>query len=388
MKRRDFVIGTGAALLSAASYGNILGANDRLGVALVGAGRRGRWVLKKMMATGNFRPVMLCDVWDEQIKRTKDFLKLDKLAHTYHIDDVLTNKNVDVVLLASPDHLHKSYAIKIVNSGKHLYLEKPVTLKYDEGSALLEALKNSNVVCQTGTQQRSGSMYNNIKDEFFNGSNKLGKIVFVSAAWSNFGWQRRDITPRPMPSNFKWDTFLGESPKLPYDWKRYDAWRNYKEYGAGILSDLLTHWVDVAQWMMNDTNPINAVTTGGIYHLNDGRSNPDTVNSIIQYSNWNFSFECSVMPIKNTHDAVTFKGTKGNLEVFRSGSVYTPHKGSIETFKNEEDLDLAHVNNFLEAIKNGKRPSADIQVGLDAVKPSHLAVAAYWKNKKVKFNSE
>ncbi len=388
MKRRDFVIGTGAALLSAASYGHIIGANDKLGVALVGAGRRGRWVLKKMLDTGAFRPIILCDVWDEQIKRTKDFLKLEKVAETFDIDEVLSHKDVDIVLLASPDHLHKSYALKVLAANKHLYLEKPVTLHYEEGSFLRSALENSNVVCQTGTQQRSSAMYNQIKEEFFSGSNKLGKIVFVDAAWSNFGWQRRVVNPRPQPKKFKWDTFLGDSTKVPYDWKRYDAWRNYKEYGAGILSDLLTHWVDVAQWMMDDATPLNAVTAGGIYHLKDGRTNPDTVNSIIQYNNWNFSFECSVMPVKNTHDSVMFKGTEGNLEVFRSGYIYTPHGGNEKVYQNEEDLDLVHINNFISAIKTGKKPSADIQVGLDAVKPSHLAVSAYWKNKKVAFNAD
>ncbi|MFD2585593.1 Gfo/Idh/MocA family protein [Croceitalea marina] len=388
MKRRDFVIGTGAALLSAASYSNIIGANDRLGVALVGAGRRGRWMLKKMLETGIFRPIILCDVWDEQMKRTKDFLKLDNLKETYSIDEVLSNKDVDVVLLASPDHLHKSYAVKIVKAGKHLYLEKPVTLKYQEGYSLKKALNNSSSVCQTGTQQRSGNMYKQIKEDFFESSKMLGNIVFARAVWSDFGWQRRKIESRPEPKNFKWNTFLGESTKIPYQWARYDAWRNYKEYGAGILSDLLTHWVDVAQWMMNDTNPLNAVTTGGIYYLKDGRSNPDTVNSVIQYNKWNFSFECTVLPIKNSQDSVLFQGTKGSLEVFRSGYIYRPHVGNEIVYENSEDLDLAHVYNFIDAIKTGKKPSANIQVGLDAVKPSHLAVSSYWEGKKVMFNEE
>ncbi len=389
MNRRDFLIGTGAVMLTAASYGKVLGANDRLGIAVVGSGRRGRWVLHKMLATGKVDLIALCDVWGEQMKRTKEQLKLGTVNVVYTLDEILANDKVDAVILATPDHLHTNYAIRILAANKHLYLEKPVTLHYNEGPILKKAVANSNVVCQTGTQQRSGSLYKQVKEEFFGSTKKLGDIIFVRAVWSNFGWQRRKITPQPKPKKFSWETFLGPSPQVPYEWARYDAWRNYKEYGTGILSDLLTHWGDVAQWMMDDTNPLNAVTTGGIYHLKDGRSNPDTVNSILQYKDgWNFTFECTVMPIKNVHDSVLFHGTEGNLELFRSGYIYTPHQETPEVVQTTESLDEAHVLNFISAIQKGTPLSAPIAVGLDAVKPSHLAAKAYWTGKRVSFNKD
>ncbi|MBS9463529.1 Gfo/Idh/MocA family oxidoreductase [Flagellimonas sp. 389] len=389
MKRRDFIVGTGAAALTAVSYGNILGANDKIGIAVVGAGRRGRWVLGEMLKTNQIKPVIFCDVWDEQVKRTIDYLALGDIPMTYNLDEVLTNKNVDAVLLATPDHLHKNYAIQILEAGKHLLLEKPVTLHFDEGTELKEAVVGSNVICQTGTQQRSAQMYQRVKEEFFGGSKKLGDIVFVRAVWSNFGWQRRQLEQRPKPENFKWDMFLGPAPKTEYYWPRYDGWRHYKEYGTGILSDLLTHWGDVAQWMMDDTNPLNAVTTGGIYHMKDDRTNPDTVNTIVQYKGgWNFTFECSILPIKNQHDSVLFHGTEGKLELFRSGYRYTPHKGKPMAFQNAENLTYAHAKNFLDAIKGKTRLSAPIEVGLNAVKPSHLAAASYWSGQRMQFNAD
>ena len=123
-----------------------------------------------------------------------------------------------------------------------------------------------------------------------------------------------------MPENFDWQKFLGPVYKMPYDWNKYENWRLYKEFGAGILSDLLTHWADVAQWMMDDPEPINAVSTGGIYYLVDGRSNPDSANSIIQYNKgWQLSFESTILPVINDHDSVLFHGTKGKLELFRIG---------------------------------------------------------------------
>jgi len=323
------------------------------------------------------------------MKRTKEQLKLGSVNVVYTLDEILANDKVDAVILATPDHLHTNYAIRILAANKHLYLEKPVTLHYNEGPILKKAVTNSKVVCQTGTQQRSGSLYKQVKEEFFGGSKKLGDIIFVRAVWSNFGWQRRKIAPQPKPKKFSWETFLGPSPQVPYEWARYDAWRNYKEYGTGILSDLLTHWGDVAQWMMDDSDPLNAVTTGGIYHLKDGRSNPDTVNSILQYKDgWNFTFECTVMPIKNAHDSVLFHGTEGNLELFRSGYIYTPHQKTPEVVQTTESLDEAHVLNFISAVQKGTPLSAPITVGLDAVKPSHLAAQAYWTGKRVAYSED
>ena len=389
MKRRDFVLGTGALALTASAYGNILGANDRVGIALVGAGRRGRWILKTLLATNRIEAIMLCDVWEEQLKRTREYTELNKVPTTFELDDVLSDPRVEAVVLATPDHLHKDYAIRILKAGKHLLLEKPVTLHYHEGIPLKKAVAESGLICQTGTQQRSSAMFKKVKEEFFGGSKVLGDIVFARAVWSNFAWQRRAIKQRPMPNNFKWDTFLGNSPEVDYHWARYDGWRHYKEYGTGILSDLLTHWGDVAQWMMDDADPLNAITTGGIYHLKDGRTNPDTVNTIIQYKGgWNFTFECSVLPIKNEHDSVLFHGTKGKLELFRAGYVFTPHDGKQIVFDNKESLDSAHIHNFLDGVVLGKKVSAPIEIGLQAVKPSHLAAASYWSGKRMKFNEE
>ncbi|MGB3150308.1 MAG: Gfo/Idh/MocA family oxidoreductase, partial [Maribacter sp.] len=296
---------------------------------------------------------------------------------------------VDAVILATPDHLHTSYATRILSAKKHLFLEKPVTLYFTEGDGLKKVVQESGMICQTGTQQRSGSLYKKVKEEFFSGSKVLGDIIFARAVWSDFRWQTRDVESRPRPKNFDWETFLGPAPKIPYDWPRYDAWRHYKEYGAGILSDLLTHWGDVAQWMMDDANPKNAVTTGGIYHLKDGRTNPDTVNTIIQYEEgWNFTFECSILPVKNQNDSVLFHGTKGKLEVFRAGYIYTPHGSSPNFIENTESLDELHVTNFLNAISFGEKLNAPIEIGLQAVKPSHLATASYWSGKRMSFNKE
>jgi predicted dehydrogenase len=243
------------------------------------------------------------------------------------------------------------------------------------------------LVCQTGTQQRSGAHYRRAKEEFFD-QGRLGKVIFARAVWHDFPWQRRKVDPQPRPAGLDWERFLGPAPKVPYEWIRYDAWRYFPDYGGGLLADILTHWADVAQWMMDESRPLNAVATGGIYQFKDGRMNPDTVNAIIQYpSGWNLTFESSVLPIRNERPGVFFQGTEGTLELTRAEYVFTPNKGEPQIVKAEGHLEVAHATDFLEAIKHGRRPSADIQIGVEACNPVHLAKAAYWRKRRMQFDA-
>jgi predicted dehydrogenase len=342
MKRREFVAG---AAMTAASYRRIRGANDRLGMALVGGGRRGREVMKAFLATDRAELTCLCDVYDVQRGRARDFLTV-KPAETVALEEALARRDVDAVLIGTPDHLHLAQTQAALRAGKHVFLEKPTTHQFEEGPKFLAAAQQAGKVVQTGTQQRSGAHYRRAKEEYFD-KGKLGKVIFARTVWHDFPWQRRRIEAQPKPAGLDWERFLGPAPKVAYDWIRYDSWRYFPEYGGGLLADILTHWADVAQWMMNETRPASAVATGGIYHLNDGRKNPDTVNAILHYaSGWNLSFESSVLPIRNERPGVFFQGTEGTLELTRAEFVFTPNKGE----------------------------------------PVHLAKAAYWSRKRMRFD--
>ncbi len=385
MKRRTFLFGASAAAITAASYKRILGANDRLGMALVGSGRRGREVMKAFLTTDRVDLRCLADVYDVQRARARDFLGV-KPQELIAIEEALSRRDVDAVLIGSPDHLHLTQTLAALKAGKHVYLEKPTTHHFDEGAQLIDAVRKSGKVCQTGTQQRSGAHYRRAKEEIFE-KGKLGQVVFARAVWHDFPWQRRRIEPQPKPAGLDWDRFLGPAPKVAYEWIRYDSWRYFPDYGGGLLADILTHWADVAQWMMNESRPLNAVATGGIYQLNDGRVNPDTVNAVLQYRNWNLTFESSALPIRNERPGVFFQGTEGGLELTRAEYVFIPNKGEPVVVRAEGNLEIAHATDFLEAVKAGKRPNADIQTGVDACNPVHLAKAAYWKRKRMRFDS-
>jgi len=389
MRRRDFMVGAGVAAFAAISRERVRGANDRIGMALIGGGRRGREVMKAFLATGRVELSCICDVYDVQRGRATEALVKagEKPYETNAIEDALNRRDVDAVLIGSPDHLHLTQTTAALRAGKHVYLEKPTTHNFDEGEKYIAAVKASNRVLQTGTQQRSGAHYRQAKEDIFE-RGKLGRVVFARAVWSDFPWQRRKIEPQPKPSGLDWEGFIGPAKKVPFEWVRYDAWRYFPDYGGGLLADILTHWADVAQWMMNEPAPESAVATGGIYQLRDGRVNPDTVNAILQYKGgWNLTFESTVLPVRNERASVFFEGTAGTLDIARDGYIFRPNKGEPQIVKSTENLEVAHVASFLDAVKTGAPPSAPVQVGVEACNPVHLAKAAYWHKRRMRFDA-
>jgi predicted dehydrogenase len=389
MNRRDLGRVIGGAALTAASYRRVSGANDKLGMALIGSGRRGREVMAAFLKTGQAELRAICDVYDVQRQRALDALARtgEKPFQCATHEEALTHPGIDAVLIAAPDHLHLSLGCAALAAGKHVYLEKPTTHRFGEQKQLREAVRSSGKVLQCGTQQRSGAHYQRAKEEIFN-QGKLGKVAIVRAYWSNFPWQARHIVPAPKPASLDWDRFLGPAPKRPYDTARYDSWRCFHDYGNGLLADILTHWADVAQWMMGETEPASAVTLGGIYQLNDGRDNPDTVNAILQYKGgWNLSFESSVLPLSDERPGVVFLGTAGTLEITRTEYRFTPKKGERVEVRASGPLEIAHAANFIKAVRDGGAPSAPVEVGIQACNPVHLALAAYWKKSRVEWGS-
>ena len=386
MNRRAMAKVIGGAALTAASYRRVAGANDRAGVALIGGGRRGIIVMRAMLETGRADLRCICDIYDLHRKQAREALVpgKDVLECVGH-EEALRHSSVDVALIAVPDHLHIEIASAALAAGKDVYLEKPTTHRFHEQAALRQAVAQSGKVLQCGMQQRSGEHYIRAKEEIF-GQNKLGKVVIVRTTWSDFPWQRRHLLPRPQPAGLDWKRFLGSTQAVPFEWARYDSWRYFPEYGNGLVADILTHWADVAQWMMNETHPLQASTAGGIYDGldRDGRVNPDTVNAILKYpGDWNLTFESSVLPLKAQQATIVFLGTEGSLDISRERYVFLPNQGTQQVVQASGQLEIAHAANFLDAVTGRAKPNANIEAGIQACNPVHLANRAYWEKRTV-----
>jgi predicted dehydrogenase len=387
MNRRRFLEGSGAVAaisMTARSYAQILGANDKVGVGIIGVGRRGRIVGAAFLEDKRTRLTAIADTYDVTRLRVLAQLppELPEPAAFNAYEDLLSRKDVEAVLIAAPDHLHVSIARAALGEGKHVYLEKPTLHRWHEKTELLLAAQQHKGVLQCGMQQRSGTHYQQAKQEFFDGD-KLGEVVQVRAVWHDFPWQCRQITDAPKPRGLDWERFLGPAPHVPYETVRYDSWRYFHDYGNGLLADILTHWVDVAQWMLDDVSPQSAYATGGIYSLHDQRDNPDTVSAVIKYSKWNLNFESSVLPLRNDRPSLLFEGTKGSLELARDGYVFTPRTGEVVRVDARQNLENAHTKNFLDAITHGTSPNATLEAGLAASVPVLMAVKSYWSRASI-----
>jgi len=383
LTRRDIIRGFTATTLTAASYRRVAGANSRIGVALIGSGRRGREVTRALLADERVELSAICDIYDVQLQRATTALKpSDAVRQLVAHEEALSLPGIDAVVIAAPDHLHNTLATAALNAHKHVYLEKPTVHQWAERTSLAEAVEKSGKVLQCGTQQRSGAHYWRAKHEIFE-RGRLGKVVYARCVWHNFPWQRRQIPPTPKPNGLDWDRFLGPAPRIPYEAVRYDSWRYFPEYGGGLLADILTHWADVAQWMLDDADPQFASAAGGIYVLKDGRRNPDTTSALIQYRDWNLSFESSVLSIRDDRPSVVFEGTDGLLELARDGYRYTPRSGSLEVVNSSESLEVAHTRNFLDAIVGEGKPNASLAAGISATRPVQMALAAYRSGRRI-----
>jgi predicted dehydrogenase len=383
LTRRDIIRGFTATTLTAASYKRVAGANSRIGVALIGSGRRGREVAGALLADQRAELAAICDIYDVQRQRAVAALRTnDSVKQLVAHEEALSLPGVDAVIIAAPDHLHNMLATAALGAHKHVYLEKPTVHRWAERTSLAEAVEKSGKVLQCGTQQRSGAHYWRAKHEIFE-RDRLGKVVYARCVWHNFPWQRRAIPPTPKPAGLDWDRFLGPAPRIPYEAVRYDSWRYFSEYGGGLLADILTHWADVAQWMLDDADPQYASAAGGIFVLKDGRHNPDTTSALIQYRYWNLSFESSVLSIRNDRPSVVFEGTDGVLELARDGYTYTPRTGTPDVLHSSENLEAAHTRNFLDAVAGTGKPNAGLAAGISATRPVQMALEAYRAGRRV-----
>jgi predicted dehydrogenase len=387
VNRREFLY-TGAAAAAVASrsmdaraYSAIDGANDRVGLGVIGTGRRATDVCGGFVQDPRVQIRALADIYDKQISsfqdRFKDHVADAKVSVEYQ--EMLDRKDIDAVLVATPDHLHVQIAKDTLAANKNTYLEKPTLHRWSERTALIKAADSSKALLQCGMQQRSGAHYKQVKEEII-GAGQLGNVVFVRAVWSNFPWQRRVIPSEPKPPSLHWDLFLGPAPKVPYETSRYSSWRSYHDYGNGLLADILTHWADVAQWMLDDDKPVSAAALGGDFQLTGDLTNPDTVSAVVRYKNWNLNFESSVLSIRNPRPSVYFEGTKGTLDLTRGGYTLTPNDGAPTEFKSTQNLERAHTGNFLDAIVNGTKVNAPVTAGLAASVPVMMALDSYWSH--------
>ncbi len=393
--RRDVLRGLGstAASLTAASYSRVLGANDRIQLGAIGVGDRGRWDMRMFQNTGKVDVTAVCDIYGQQIDLAKQQAPNARSYKDHR--QLLESKDIDVVLIATPDHWHATCAIDALNSGRDVYVEKPLTRTIEEGPKIVKAARVNDRVCQVGMQQRSGKHYIEAKKEYID-AGKLGKITLARTWWHGNGYHLRKApgSLQSQPSNLDWARFLGPVKWRDYDPQQYFNWRAYLDFGGGQVTDLFTHWIDVVHMFMGYDVPTSAVAAGGVYAYKDGRTAPDTINVLLEYpADYTATFEATLAP-GITGEAVEMCGTKGRLYIDRGHYEFREAGRNVQPVvvqvprgpAGSDPLTQDHVINFLECVRSRKRPNGDVLIGHRSAQASHLGNIAYLEKRRIDFD--
>jgi len=385
VNRRNFLRGVTTA--TALSYSRVKGANEKLRLGVIGLGDRGSGDMGNFQRNPDVQVVALCDIYKARLERAHNRAAEAKTYSDHR--ELLADKDVDVVLIATPDHWHVPIAIDALNAGKDVYCEKPLSLTPEEGPLVVKAARVNNRICQVGMQQRSGKHYLQAKQEYFD-TGKIGKVTMSRTWWHGNSYHLRKAPAelQQKPADLDWAHFLGRLKWRDYDPQQYYNWRAYLDYGGGQVTDLFTHWIDVVHMFTGQDVPKGAVAAGGVYQYKDGRTAPDTINVLLEYpGDMTATFEATLVP-GVTGAAQQFCGTGGRLDIDRGKFVWTPVGRGAQpvTVQASGSLDYDHISNFIDCVRTRKTPNGDVLIGHRSAQASHLGNIAYLQKRKIHFD--
>jgi predicted dehydrogenase len=418
ISRRSFVETVGlsagaAALLASQGTSTAVGANEKVRLGLIGAGSRGNQLLDVFLPQDDVEFVAVADVDDRHASETAERINKAKGSMPAASRDyraMLERKDLDAVVIATPDHWHAAPTIQAVQAGKDVYVEKPVGHNVAEGQAMIKAARKYQRVVAVGTQQRSSHHFQQAVETVRSG--KLGKVFWVQT------WNFENISPVGMsnqpdeatPPYVDYDRWLGPAPARPFNRNRFHLlFRWFFDYAGGMMSDWGVHLNDIVLWALDANGPKSVYTTGGIFTTEDNRDTPDTLQVIYDFPQCTLTYSMrkgNGLQL-NGHDyGILFCGTDGSLLLDRSGydiipdRVIEPYGFRLIYGKRElrkialekehvkgDDGSKAHARNFLDCLKSRERPTTDIEIAHRSTNTCHLGNIAYQLGRKLEWDS-
>ncbi len=424
MHRRAFVKNSVLApLAGVARATGTVAASDRIRVGVIGCGGMGRMNLADFQRNADAEIVAVCDVYAPNRERAREMTGGKAEAYNDY-RRVLERRDVDAVVVATPDHWHALMTVEACEAGKDVYVEKPVSWCVREGQLMVEAARRNKRVVQVGLQQRSGTHFQRAVKAVQEG--RIGTVRFAQC-WNHYSGGTEGVgfpADAKPPADLDWDMFLGPAPKAAYNPARRN-FRAFKDYAGGELTNWAPHLIDVVHWAMEAKGPLSATGAGGILHVKDCRDVEDTVEVIYEYPG--FLLRYSTMMHNsygpNGHPGnkpfgsygILLQGTLGTLFVDRAGYEIIPQmkqkaEPASQSFREAfDDLTgiglyftaesagergttsvqhLPHVRNFLDCVKSRALPAADIEIGHRSTTPCHLGNIALRTGKKIQWDPE
>ncbi|MEM0897229.1 MAG: Gfo/Idh/MocA family oxidoreductase [Verrucomicrobiota bacterium] len=380
--------------------------NETITLGLIGCGGRMRGrLLNGLKLLDGVEVAAVCDVYEYHRSSAHVLVggREREVFQTKQYEEVLARKDIDAVMIATPDHWHAPMTIAAMETGKDVYVEKPLIHKLEEGARLIDAKKRTGRVVQVGAQQRSMPHFTDLKRKLQSGEIDIGKITRIHMQWCRNNGPYHKPTYKIDPAIVDWPRFLGNAPEQPFDAFRFRNWRWFWDFGNGALCDLMVHWLDVTNWLLDLPMPDRVVASGGNYSGRDDWEAPDTVNCVMEYEKLGLQldFECSWAT--NVRKACTeIMGTDATIYFDRGRYEVTPQQKnalpiaeiSHSMIAGEEPLrgldfytgyngEALHIGDWLRAIREGRDPVDPIEAGILAAAPCIHGNVSYRERRMV-----
>jgi len=403
MLRREFIIKSAVGGAVVTSIPNIILArkNKIYTTALIGSGWWGMNILTTAIASGMCKVVAICDVDQGQSGPAAEKIKeLTGTTPKIYVDyrELLENEKPEITIVATPDHWHALPAIKALEMGSNLYLEKPISHTIDEGKAIVAAQKKYGGTVQVGLHRHVGP--HNVAGMDFLKSGKVGDIKMVRA-FVNYDYHERTMRPdTEPPSGMNWDMWCGPAPFHPYNPGIHPkGFRNYLDYSNGMCADWGVHWMDQILWWSEEKHPKTIYSTGGVFDRNSIANAPDWQTATFEFESFTAQWEhrrIGGAKSEKHNVGVYFYGTKGTFHMgwLDGWTFYPSTKGAQEvhmehTLHAPDDQNIPELwNNFLKSIETGNKPAADIENSQYATNMSLLAIMSYKLGRSVHWDGE
>jgi len=386
--------------------------NDKIRVGLIGAGMRGIPDGEAALKIPGVELPIVADLYDGRLARCKEVFG-SKIEITKDYEKILARDDIDAVIIVTPDHWHKKMTIDALEAGKDVYLQKPATLKWEEGVEMLKAQKKTKRIIQVGSQGISAPINNVIQTKIKKG--EIGQVTLVECHNHRNSYIGAWYYPIPLDASLKtcdWERFLGPAPKRSWDANRFFRWRCYWDYSGGLPTDLFVHMVTSVHYLMDAKMANSVFGTGKIYRFREaGREVPDQMNAIAQYDDFTLLLTCTN---NNQHDVpyITIYGTEGTIvyggrkftqyyeppredfsftintwpkqqqEEYRrvkgldeKGRPYAgllPEVEPAEYTMEMEDTTVTHMRDFFQCMRTRGKPIEDMEMGHLAATVGHM----------------
>jgi predicted dehydrogenase len=290
--------------------------NDQIHVALIGAGIQGQGDTKVALQVPGVKLVAVADCYDGRLEHAKELWGND-IFTTRDYNQILARKDVDAVIIATPDHWHKRAAIDAMRAGKDVYCEKPMIHLYADGPEMIEAARSTGRIIQIGSQRVSSIVYAKAKELLASGA--IGKLNMVTARWdrnSAMGAWNYTVPLDASTETCDWPRFEGTAPNIPFNAEHFFQWRKWKAYGSGVAGDLFVHLFSGTHFITGTNGPTRAMATGGLRFWNDGRDVPDVMLGLFDYNEgFNLSLRVNFVDGGEESEGLIFTGSEGTMEI-------------------------------------------------------------------------